>query len=104
MVWIVHDREKAEAAGCHMEMHEIIYVLTVSDVAQAYDDLAEERAEDDGETVAEDPWGDLLPEVRERMVIAATKSVEHYMGTGGYDWHDAVLDGITEVEQELKST
>jgi hypothetical protein len=93
MPWLIYDEDKARAAGCGPD-DEIIYVLSIADVSQAYDDM---RDDDDiypkpGKDAPD--WSDLPPELRTRLTTAARKSVESAMESSA--WVDAIRDGIED--------
>lgn len=98
MTWVIHDRGKAEIAGCDLTLDQAIYVLTGHDVESAYNDLLDERSGDPGGGSQVDHWAALSPATQERIIEAAKKSVEGFMGSGNY-W-DAIRDGITDGQGE----
>ena len=48
MPWIIYEPTKAEAAGCDMELGEVLFAMTVGDLAEVYqshidDELDQQR-------------------------------------------------------------
>jgi hypothetical protein len=108
--WVLYEREKAEAAGIDLEHREILYVLQVDDLRDAYAAFIEHNAlvspsTDSGETLSNLPdapegepaWADVAAEDKDGLIKLAIKYLEHLIDE---HWQDTLMDAILDYNSE----
>ena len=94
MSWVIREQEQAAAAlGDDLEGAEILYVITVSDLIDRYDQRHDPDDGGDGST-----WEGLDATTQEELRRQAGKALENFNSMSTYYWADALDDAIVAVE------
>ncbi len=94
MSWVIREQEQAAAAlGEDLDGAEILYVITVSDLIDRYDQRHDPADGGDGST-----WEGLDATAQEELKRQAGKELEVFNSMSAYYWADAVDAGIAVVE------
>ncbi len=92
--WIIRDPEQAAAAGVDLEAAEVLYVITVSDLADRYNQRHDPDDGGDGAT-----WDALDPELKLKLIEYGGEYLETLNTYGACaHWADALDDAIAAVE------
>lgn len=93
MSWIIRDPEQAAAVGVDLEAAEILYVITVSDLVDRFNQRHDPDEGGDGAT-----WEGLDPERKLELTRQGGKYLENFNSMSTYYWADALDDAIAAVE------
>jgi hypothetical protein len=96
--WVLYDRAQAEAAGIDLESREILYVLQVDDLADAYAAFITHNPD---APEGEPTWAEMSAEDKAGLIRTAIKYLENLIDE---HWQDTLMDAILDYNSDKGGT